>query len=233
MRLTFAIIPLLFTSALYGQAGSYDPAKLYPVDSLKADLHYLRHKLEVMHPGLYRYATPVEMAELFDSLSRVIRRPMNEQHFLSLLMLVQARIRNGHTMFLPGADAMSWLYTRERFLPFDVRSFGGRLFIRQNYSADGIERGAEITSINGVGAAKVWRQETGGNATIISGDPDEVILPYTKINCSISTKIYHIREGANTGHGVIPQYPLRPELGDLITGRDRAMEMAERLVNRW
>jgi hypothetical protein len=441
MKLHFAIIPLLFTSALYGQTGAYDPARLYPADSLRADLRYLRHKLEVMHPGLYRYATRVELGGLFDSLGRSIDKPMNDQQFLSLLFLVQARIRNGHTMFLPGTDAMTWFKTRERFLPLDVRSFGGKLFIRQNYSADSIEEGTEIIRINGVGSAEVWRQlmirqirdgynqtypewildqyfyphysfvfgqsaefqlelrngsgdtvrtlihaptrdsiawyrqlrygrpddggqgitlreltgkkiavltirsldpemllsrymqdyrkamdsafhrlrqngdsalildlrdnqggdfaapcfllarliakptpflvggpesrlvrpvregfsgrlvvlvnggsfsatailaatlerdkravfvgeETGGNKYIISGDPEEVILPCTKISCSIPTTTYKITTGVNNGRGLIPQYPVRPELGDLGTGRDRAMEMAERLVKR-
>ena len=89
MKLQLAIIPILFSSVLYGQAGSnnYDPAKVYPVDSLKADLRFLQTKLEKMHPGLYRYASKEEMAGFFDSLNHVIRQPMNEQQFLSLLML--------------------------------------------------------------------------------------------------------------------------------------------------
>jgi hypothetical protein len=43
MKLKLAIIPLFFTPFLYGQASSYDydPAKLYPPDSLKADLRFL------------------------------------------------------------------------------------------------------------------------------------------------------------------------------------------------
>jgi hypothetical protein len=441
MNLKLAVILLLFKSALYGQAGSYDPAKLYPVDSLKADLRFLQTKLEEMHPGLYRYSTRVEIAGLFDSLNGMIRRPMNEQQFLSLLMLVQARIRNGHTMFLPGEMSSRYNYKLGRFLPFEVRGIGGRLMISHNYSADSsIERGTEIIQINGVSSTEVWRQlmtrqirdgyndtypewildhyffsyygfvfgqpdefrlelknlsgntvrtsiraltrdsiayfrqvrygipdragqgivlreiagrksavvtirsfdpdvlkesyrqdyrkvidslfhqlkqqkdsalvldlrdnqggdfppvayllsyltsrstqflvdgldsrliepaavpfsgrlvvlinggsfsatamlastlkrdrraifvgeETGGNATIISGDPDDVTLPHTKIKCSISTKTYRIVKGINTGHGLMPEYPVKPEVDDWLTGRDRAMEMAKRLVN--
>jgi hypothetical protein len=444
MKLRLAIIHLLFTYAVYGQTVSYDydPGKLYPVDSLKADLRFLQTRLEKMHPGLYRYATRAEITGLFDSLHRVIRRPMNEQQFLSLLMLVQARIRNGHTMFLPGEGASAYNLFLGRFLPFDVRMIGGRMLITQNYSADSlIGRGTEIIQIDGVSPAEVWRQlmakqvrdgyndtypewildhyfssyygivfgqpkefklgirnssgdtatvliraltrdsigyfrrmrypdeveirpaitlreipatkaavltvrtfnlvnmksrygqwylqavdsvihqvllnedsvvvldlrdnqggdfsapcfllarliakptqflvegpesklirparesfsgrlvvlvnggsfsstvmlaatlkrdrravfvgeETGGNPVIITGDPEEVVLPHSGISCQISTKTFQITAGVNTGHGLMPEYPVKPEAGDWLTGRDRAMEKAERLVNR-
>ncbi len=442
MKLPLAIIALLFTSVLHGQIRSnhYDPAKLYPVDSLKADLRFLQNKLEKMHPGLYRYASKAEMAALFDSLNDVIRGPMNEQRFLSLLMLVEARIRNGHTMFLPGDSASVYNASRGRFLPFEVRMIDGRLLIGRNFSTDSVERGTEILSINGVSSGEVWRQlmarqirdgynetypewildhyffsyygfvfgqpatfrlelrkgsgdtvrstiraltrdsigyfrqkrypgfvegprlslmelehkkvavlkagtmdadllgvlyqqsflmtvesafhqlrqngdsaliidlrdnqggkfagprwilarlinqptkflvggaesalihpakenftgrlvvlvnggsfsattmlaatlkrdhravfvgeETGGNPFVISGDPEEVILPHSGISCQIATKTYRIAKGVNTGRGLMPEYPVKPEAADWLTGRDRAMETAERLAKR-
>jgi Peptidase family S41 len=441
MKLPLAIIALLFTSVLYGQIRSnhYDPAKLYPVDSLKADLRFLRNKLERMHPGLYRYSGKAEMAALFDSLNDVIREPMNEQQFLSLLMLVQERIRNGHTMFLPGDSASAYNAFRGRFLPFGIRMIDGRLLIGQNFSTDSVERGTEILSINGVSSGEVWRQliarqirdgynetypewildhyffsyygfvfgqpgefrleirkvsgdtarltiraltkdsigyfrqkryrgtvgpvislweldtgkvgvlrirsfdpkvlndqskpdyrnvmdriflqikqnkdsalildlrdnqggdfpparyllsyliakptqflvdgsesrmirpatehfsrrlvvlvnggsfsstailaatlkrdrravfvgeETGGNPFVISGDPEEVILPHSGISCQIATKTYRIMKGVNTGRGLMPEYPVKPEAADWLTGKDRAMETAERLAKR-
>jgi hypothetical protein len=66
MKVRLAIIHLLFTYAVYGQTVSYDydPGKLYPVDSLKADLRFLQTRLEKMHPGLYRYATREEITGL-------------------------------------------------------------------------------------------------------------------------------------------------------------------------
>jgi hypothetical protein len=442
MRLTFAVIPLLFTTFLYGQevgSHNYDPAKLYPVDSLRADLKFLQVKLEKMHPGLYRYATKPEITGLFDSLHRVIRRPMNEQQFLSLLMLVQARIRNGHTMFLHGDLAWANDNATGRFLPFDIQMIAGKMLITRNYSADSsVGRGSEVKLINGVSSAEIWRQlmirqirdgynetypewildhyfssyygyvfgrpnefrlelknssgdtvaaqvsaltknsidtfrrmrypgrggpgislreldakkvgvvrirsfdpkvldepnrdyrklmdsifhrirqdgdtslildlrdnqggdfapvryllsylnskptqflldgsesrligpavehfpgrlvvlinggsfsatamlaatlrrdrraifvgeETGGNPFVISGDPEEVVLPHSGISCQISTKTYRITEGVNTGHGLIPEYPVKSETDDWLTGRDRAMETAERLAKR-
>jgi hypothetical protein len=436
---------LLLAPALFAQQAPYDPMRLYPADTLKADLRFLRGKLERMHPGLYRYTSKAELGGLFDSLERVIAGPMDEQQFLSLLELVPARIRNGHTMILPGAAAMDYYGTRGRSLPFLVGSFQERLYILENNSADtSVAAGSEVLSINGLSAAEVRRQlmarkvrdgynetypkwildqyfsayyrfcfgepdtfrlelrgragevlekriraltrdsvsyyrrlrygqaypqveagmgivarlsedgrvavlkvrsfdpdvlqsrykqdyrramdsvfawlervrvkrlvldlrdnqggdfpparyllahlvssptqflyagpqarvirpaahrftgklvvlinggsfsstaivaailerekravfageETGGNKTIISGDPAEVLLPYTKISCYISTVVYRIGKGVNIGRGVMPTYPIKPDMEDIMTGMDRALYFALGLIRR-
>jgi hypothetical protein len=436
---------LLLSSALFAQTAPYDPARLYSAVSLKADLRFLRGKLERMHPELYRYTSKAELGSLFDSLESVIAGPMDEQQFLSLLELVPARIRNGHTMILPSAAAMEYYGTRGRSLPFLVGSFQGRLCILENNSADtSIAVGSEVLCINGRSAAEVWRQlmarkirdgfnetypewlldqyfsayyrfcfgepdafllelkgragevfqkqiraltrdsvnyyrrrrygqahpqveagmgivarlnedsgvavlkirsfdpgvllsrykqdyrhaldsafgwlewvrvrrlvldlrdnqggdfpparyllahlvssptqflyggpqarvirpaahwfagklvvlinggsfsataivaailerekravfvgeETGGNKYIISGDPAEVLLPYTKISCYISTVVYRIGRGVNNGHGVMPAYPIKPDMEDVMMGRDRELDLAVELIGR-
>jgi C-terminal processing protease CtpA/Prc len=75
-------------------------------------------------------------------------------------------------------------------------------------------------------------EETGGNPVIITGDPEEVVLPHSGISCQIATKTYRITKGVNTGRGLMPEYPVRAEADDLLTGRDWSMEMAERLAKR-
>ncbi|HET6256187.1 MAG TPA: S41 family peptidase [Puia sp.] len=157
--LVWVLLSLLPAPVLLAQPETYDPMRLYPPDSLNADLRFLQARLEQLHPGLYRYATRAELTGLFDSLYRAISHPMNGQQFLSLLELIPARIRNGHTMILPGAAQMNYYATRGRSLPFLIGSFQGRLYILENYSADaGIMPGAEVLSINGVNAAEIRRQ---------------------------------------------------------------------------
>jgi C-terminal processing protease CtpA/Prc len=75
-------------------------------------------------------------------------------------------------------------------------------------------------------------EETGGNKTIISGDPAEVLLPYTTITSYISTVIYRIGMGVNNGHGVMPDYRVQSSIGDRLTHRDRALEFALGLIRR-
>jgi hypothetical protein len=57
------------------------------------------------------------------------------------------------------------------------------------------------------GRATFSGEETGGNKRIISGNPKEFILPFTKIRCYISTADFRITEGVNDGHGLLPNVP--------------------------
>lgn len=431
-----AILAFLFWGMpFFGWSQNYEPDRLFPADSLKADLGFLKNQLERMDPGLYRYSSKAVMDKFFDSLGHAISGPMNEQGYLSLLMLLNEKIKNAHTMLLPSDAAMEYRNTPDaKQFPFSVSIIDGRLYVRENCSADGgIETGTEILRVNGMPASvllyrlmnrqirdgygvtyprwilsqyfpayysmvfgrpgefvlelkgyqrkvsaltrdsieyfrrsrygtettegrgivleekgggtavltvrsfspegllsiygqeykpvmdslfrtlerhkisnlildlrdnqggdfppmrhlisylvlkpvrcilegeesrliepaahhykgKLWvlinggsfsataitaailekeqrgkfiGEETGGNKYEISGNPDEVVLPRTKIRCYISTVVYKITSGKNNGHGVFPDYFVAPEAGDVKTKEDRAMEMAMKLI---
>lgn len=150
-RTSILLVGLVLASTVFSQTSSYDPGRLYPKDSLRADLGFVKGKLEGMHSALYRYVSKLSLDVFFDSLDHALVRPMKEQEFLSLLTLLDEKIGDGHTMFLPGDAAMEYNSTRGRFLPFSVESIDGKLYIVGNYSRDSsIQRGEEILRINGV-----------------------------------------------------------------------------------
>lgn len=138
---------------------SQDADKLYTADQLKADLNFLQNQLDSTHPGLYHYTTKENINTFFDSLSHSIVRPMREQEFLSFIMLLNAKICDGHTMFLPSEAAMIYNNTNGRFLPFTVAFIKGKLYIAENCSSDSsIETGSEIKNINGQEISVVMKQ---------------------------------------------------------------------------
>jgi len=137
----------------------YDPAQLYSTDALKADLRFVRENLEKKHPGLYRYITNQSLNRFFDSLDHVITLPMTTQAFFNLLTLLHEKIRNGHTMFLPGDSAMAFFNRNGRFLPLMVCFADGKLSIVENYTTDTtIQPGMEILSINGISVSSIMEQ---------------------------------------------------------------------------
>jgi C-terminal processing protease CtpA/Prc len=157
---TYTFLVLLITSlSVFGQDTTYNPGKLYSVSQLKADLHFLQTQLDSIHPGLYHYTTRDSLRAFFDSLNTTIVRPMREQQFLSLIMLLNAKICDGHTMFLPGEDAMIYNNTRGHFLPFTVAFIKESLYITENCSTDSsIQPGTEITRINGQDVSAIMKQ---------------------------------------------------------------------------
>jgi hypothetical protein len=141
------------------QTTRYDPTQLYSADALKADLRFVHENLEKKHPGLYRYITKPSLNQFFDSLDHVITRPMTAQAFFNLLTLLHEKIRNGHTMFLPGDSAMTFFNRNGRFLPLMVHFANGKLSIVENYTADStIQSGMEILSINGTSVSSIMEQ---------------------------------------------------------------------------
>jgi hypothetical protein len=149
----------IFSLPVFGQDTTYDPGKLYTANQLKADLHFLQTQLDSIHPGLYRYTARNSIQAFFDSLNNTIVRPMQEQEFLGLIMLLNSKICDGHTMFLPSETAMIYNSTRGRFPPFTVAFIKGRLYITENCSTDSsIQPGTEIRGINGQEISAVMKQ---------------------------------------------------------------------------
>lgn len=147
------------TSFSFGQTASYDPNRQYAVDTLKSDMHFLMKKMEGIHPSLYRYTPKPEFEAFFDSLDHTINRPMNEQELLSLVTLLNEKIDDGHTMFLPSTAATEYNNTKGRFIPLSVVCVGGKLYITENCSKDSnIQAGEELLEINGVVADDVMAQ---------------------------------------------------------------------------
>ena len=160
LRYTFILLIFLAaTLQVPAQTSHYDPSRSYSKDYLKADLHILKDHLKITNPGLYRYLSRVDFAVFFDSLDRTIDRPMNEQEFLRSITLINGRIGDGHTMFLPSAAAAEYNNTKGKFLPFSVVYLGGKLYITENCSADStIRRGEEVLRINGTPVPVIMEQ---------------------------------------------------------------------------
>ena len=159
--LFFLTLQFLICSAYFGrsQALPYDPGKLYPAEALKADLRFVHESLEKKHAGLYRYISRTDLNRFFDSLDHTLTSPTNTQGFFNLLTLLHSKIRNGHTMFLPGDSAMAFMNRSGTFLPLMVHYAEGKLSIVENYSADNtIEPGMEIVRINGTNASSIIEQ---------------------------------------------------------------------------
>ncbi|PWV47762.1 hypothetical protein C7475_108332 [Chitinophaga sp. S165] len=126
---------------------------------MKADILFLKRKLEKIHPDLYRYTPRPAFKTFFDSLYYSINKPMNEQGFFSLITLLHAKTGDGHTMLLPSETMTNHTNTRGKLLPFTLTYIDGKLYIVENCSADSsIEKGEEIVKINGEKTAAIMSQ---------------------------------------------------------------------------
>jgi hypothetical protein len=142
---------LLSFQSVYRQSPEFNPAQVYSVTRLRADLQWLQKTLYQVHPALFRYSSKHSFDSVFDSIERSIDHPLTENQFLSLLENLNGFIRDGHTQFLPSESASTFDNRHGRFFPFGIRIIDEGLYIIQNYSADSLIRsGSQIFSINGI-----------------------------------------------------------------------------------
>lgn len=122
-----------------------------PAD-LRGDIAILREALK-LHPGLYRYATPAQVAARIDALERAfVAAPSLEACYL-LLSRFLATIRCGHSycnFFNQTKPVAQALFDRPTRLPFRFRWMGSRMIVVGDPEALGLPPGTEIVDVNGV-----------------------------------------------------------------------------------
>jgi hypothetical protein len=154
-----AVASASVTSVSFAQL---DPARQETMISA-ADLHQdvllLRRVYEELHPGLYRYNTPPQMASHFAELDRRLSR---DQTLASAYLAVSqflARIECGHTQanfFNQSDSVVAELFDRGGRVPFYFRWLDRRMVITKNFSGDArLTPGTEVLAIDGVPAATV------------------------------------------------------------------------------
>ena len=128
---------------------------------IRGDIAILRRAYTQLHPGLYRYATPAEVAARFDQLERdfSVDQPL-PQAYLTLSRFL-GRVRCGHTYanFFNQSDAVAEiLLKRTTGVPFHFRWIGGQMVVEQNLSGDArLAPGTLVREINGVPTSTILK----------------------------------------------------------------------------
>jgi Peptidase family S41 len=141
------------------QSSLYDPNHLFTVSELQSDFKYLQKKLENKHPNLYLYTSKAEFDHYFDSLYKTIVKPMTVLEFYHLITLLNSKIKDGHTMMLPGEEAVNYFNSKAKFMPLYLVVIDKKLYVKMNCSSDTLlKEGDEVLSINGVGTTEIMQQ---------------------------------------------------------------------------
>ncbi len=140
---------------------SYNPSKLFSIESLQEDFTVLRKILETAHIGLYRYMTKTSADSLFGAQYSQLNRPMTELEFLRIVNPVMTAIRDEHTFVLPStgywdSQIGQTVYSgnssqsKAKLFPFFVKIIDQQIYIDNNLCSDAtIPDGTEIVSVNG------------------------------------------------------------------------------------
>ncbi|MDP3494504.1 MAG: S41 family peptidase [Hyphomonadaceae bacterium] len=129
-----------------------------PAGALSKDIALLRRAYETLHPGLYRYNSPSEMAGHFDRLAAAWSAGQTRAEAYLSLSRFLARVRCGHTyanFFNQSKEISAELFSGRDKLPFHFRWIARRMIVTDAKGVEGLQPGDEISAINGRSGADI------------------------------------------------------------------------------
>ena len=91
----------LFVNCTSVEKYNYKLEQPIAIEKLQKDVDYAQHKLEKLHPSLYKYISKEKLDGKFDSVRRVIYRPMTSKEFFFLISPAIASVHQGHMIVSP------------------------------------------------------------------------------------------------------------------------------------
>ncbi|WP_461096942.1 S41 family peptidase [Spirosoma luteolum] len=141
VRLMLLVWMGLVSMSLRAQSPALSP------DQTRADLRFLKRKLDLLHPGMGYYTPRPRMEQLYDSLYNRLTAPMPYEQFYHHVSPLITALKDGHTSL---SHRRNYMGKNTRFIPFYIRPVGDQYFISHNVSADSsLQRGVELLTING------------------------------------------------------------------------------------
>ena len=140
------------------------------VKKLQEDIDFTQHKLERYYPNLYGYISKEQLNYKFDSIRKVVDKPMTSKDFYFVISPVIASIHQGHMTMTP---VLPRIYRKETkrlkkygdgpLSQFVYEWENEKLFITQNKSTNKkIKIGSEIISVNGIQPQQIYTKYKAG-----------------------------------------------------------------------
>jgi len=135
-------------------------------DELLGDAALLQRAYEALHPGLYRYNTPVQMSGHFETLRRELADIPNGSPWLNETYLAFSRlagkIRCGHTyanFYNQSKPVQQALFEPSACLPLEFRWVGTQMIVTRDLSVERhLTPGTEILAIDRVAAPALLKR---------------------------------------------------------------------------
>lgn len=165
MRTLLTLLLLLAWCPLTTNAAEPAPVSLSastPITAadLQADVELLQRAYGLLHPGLQRYNTPVQMQAHFDRLRKSLDHEQSLADAFVAFSRLTAAVQCGHTYpnfyNQPKAIQQALFEQGNARVPFQFRWLGGNMVVTRDLTADGVlPRGTVVQSLDGVPTGEV------------------------------------------------------------------------------
>ena len=134
------------------------------VEKLQKDINYTQQKLEKLYPNLYGYIPKKELDAKFDSIRKVVVKPMTSKEFYFVISPVIASVRQGHMTMSPALKRLPKSEAKRikkagdgPMSQFVYEWQKEKLFIIKNKSKNkSIKIGTEVVSVNAITPQSIY-----------------------------------------------------------------------------
>ena len=139
-------------------------AKPIAVDKLQKDINYTQHKLEKLYPNLYGYISKEKLDFKFDSIRKVVDKPLTSKEFYFVISPVLASVRQGHMTMTPVLKRVSKKDAKRYKEEGPISQFAfewekDKFYIIKNKSKKkNVKLGTEVVSINGITPQSIYKK---------------------------------------------------------------------------
>jgi len=128
------------------------------VNQMHKDLAILKAAYTQLHPGVYRYTTPVQLDQYFEEIMHITAQPLPLTQFYISLSQLSVKLHCGHTYVNPYNQKKTIVKQvfADRVMPILFQTINDEFIITHNLSENiSLKKGDEIVSINGIGTKEI------------------------------------------------------------------------------
>ncbi len=166
LKYCILLVSLLLVNCVSTEKYNNQLEQTIAIEKLQKDVDYVQHKLEKLHPSLYKYISKKALNAKFDSVRKGINKPITSKEFFFLMSPVVASVHQGHMILSPPFKRVD-KKEQKRLLKsgvgplsqFDFEWMNYKLFVTKNKSKEkSIQTGAEVISINQVPPQNIYNK---------------------------------------------------------------------------
>ncbi|WP_395052563.1 S41 family peptidase [Flavobacterium sp.] len=165
-QLLILSVSLILVNCSSVEKYNYKLSQTITVAKLQKDINYTQHKLEKLYPNLYGYITKEKLNFKFDSIRKVVTKPMTSKDFYFVISPVVASVRQGHMSMtqvskrIPKKEAKRLKKAGDGPLSQFVYEYqNDKLYVIKNKPKKvKIKLGTEVVSVNGIVPSAVFKK---------------------------------------------------------------------------
>ncbi len=156
MNITTRLVAFLFLCFIADLTPAFAQTDTLTPEQARADIAFLKRKLDLLHPGMGYYTPRPRMEQLYDSLYNRLTAPTPYLAFYHTVSPLVAAVKDGHTNM---SHRRNFIGKQTRYIPFFIRAVGDQYYISHNVSPDtSLHRGFELLTINGRPVGELHRE---------------------------------------------------------------------------